>query len=336
MFGKSKKVINLVIEDYVIRILESARDSLSPITILKEKPLPFGLIVNGRIVDEIGFFDFMKELVKELGIKNRQVRFYVPNAMVIMREVEFPSDLKEREIREYFDYEIGENIQLPFKEPVFDVEYDLDDDDESFDSSYKRKGILYAVPREEMIKYTEILADASLKPISADVAPLGIYRYSHFIYNLTSDRVYLFVQLSVTSFDISIFHNHKLEFMRFQDLDLNLKGWKIDNEIEEINWEYEQGKDQQLGTIEDQIIELERIMNFYQFSMKKGEKKVNELIVLGDHPLLTEFYHRVKNQLEIPTRLLNGYISSSKESEVGVQFIPVLGLALKGAITNAS
>lgn len=331
MFRKSTKVINLVFEDYVVRALESPKNTLSPITILEEKPLPLGMIEHGRITDEIGFFDFMKELVQELGIKKRQVRFYVPNALVIMREVEYPSDLKEKEIRGYFEFEIGESIHLPFKDPIFDVEYEQLAEDE-FDASSTRKGILYAAPREELIKYAEILADVSLKPIEADVSALGIYRFFHLIYNMPSDRVYMFVQLNVTSFDISIFHHHKLEFMRFQDLDLELTGWKIDNELEEIHWEYEQIQDQLLGIIEDQIIELERIMNFYQFSMQQGEKKVDELIVLGDSPYISEFYSWIKQRIEVPSRLLNGYISNTQESEIGIQFIPALGLALKGAI----
>lgn len=326
MFGKSKKVINLVIEDYVVRLLETPKKSLSPITLLHEEPLPIGMIDNGKIVDEMGLFELMKKLVKDLGIKKRQVRFYVPNAMILIREVKLPSDLKEKEMKEYIEFEIGQSIHLPFNNPVFDLDYQLSKDE----SSDKRKGMLYAAPKEEMMKYAEILADASLKPMEADVTALGLYRYFSNIYNAENENVYLFLQLNTDSLNVSIFNNHKLEFMRFQDLDVHLTGWKIDEELDEIIWEYKQDKDHLIQLFEDQIVELDRIINFYQTSMKQGKKSVSEILVLGDNPFLTEFYHQMKTQIDRPSRVLQGYISNIKDNEIGIQYIPALGLALKG------
>ncbi|WP_158595070.1 type IV pilus biogenesis protein PilM [Oceanobacillus piezotolerans] len=340
MLRKSKKIINIVIEDYIIRITENTGKGLTSLRLLREKPLPLGFLENGKIIDEIGFFDFMKELVKEFGIKNRQVRFYVPNSLVIMREVDFPAGLKEKEITEYFRDEIGKSIHLPFKDSVFDISYlpaENSNSSEEFGiQSEIRKGTLFAAPEDEMKKYTEILADVSLKPVAADVEALGVYRYYHHIYKMNKEHVYLFVQLNVTSINISIFHNHNLEFLRYQNLDVQLKGWHIDNEINEINWEYVEDENQLLGIVEDQLIELERIMNFYRFSLKKGESMVNEMVILGDHPLVNIFNQKVKNQVEIPVNYLKGYVTKHMDREVGSQFIPALGLALKGGAKDAS
>lgn len=332
MFGKSQKVINLVIEDYVLRILETPKNALGAITILSEKPLPEGMISGGKVVDEIGFFEFMKDVVKEHSIKKRQVRFYVPNALAFMREVEFPADLKEKEMKDYIQFEIGQSIHLPFNDPVFDLEYHLEDEP----AGEVRKAILYAAPREELAKYTELLADVSLKPIAADVTALGLYRYFHHMYNTSEDKVYLLLQLNATSFNIGIFSNRRLEFMRYQDLDVKLVGWNYDEELDAVNWEFKQNRDEWLEILDDQVIELERIMNFYQISMNQGEKQVDELIILGDNPYVTEFYNRMKTQIDIPARLLKAYISTMKESEIGVQYIPLLGLALKGAVKHAT
>lgn len=55
MFGKPNKIINIVIEDYVIRLVETNNSNISSIKVIHEKPIPSGLIENGKIMDEIGF-----------------------------------------------------------------------------------------------------------------------------------------------------------------------------------------------------------------------------------------------------------------------------------------
>src|SRR5690625_4601653 len=169
-FMKSKKTVNIVIDDYVIRMAESSGAELSTVKLLKEEPLPIGLIEYGKIIDEIQFYDFMKNIVNEWGIKHRNVRFYVPNALVIMRPVEFPAHIEEEKIKEYFMIEIGESIHLPIQNPIYDIHsLSLVQDhttDEEFPKEEKRPGTIFAVPEDEIIKYTEILAYVSLKPIA--------------------------------------------------------------------------------------------------------------------------------------------------------------------------
>src|SRR5699024_7725627 len=120
-FMKSKMTVNIVIDDYVIRMDESSGEELSTVKLIKEEPLPSGLIEYGKIVDEIQFYGFMKNIVQKWGIKNQQVRFYVPSSLVIMRAVEYPAHLKKENIKEYFMMEIGETIHLPFQNPIFDI-----------------------------------------------------------------------------------------------------------------------------------------------------------------------------------------------------------------------
>lgn len=334
MFKKSKKIINIVIEDYVIRLLENTGHSLSSVKLMKEKALPIGLIDNGKIIDEMAFFNFMRELVKEFSLKNRHVRFYVPNSLVIMRQIEFPAHLKGKEVKEYLHYEIGKSVHLPFKKPIFDLHYLPSEINHLESTREMQSGMLFAAPEEELMKYTEIFDDVSLKPIAVDVQALGVYRYYHHLATIKKEQVYLFVELNATSFHLSIYENHQLEFLRYQNLDLHLKGYNQNDET--INWEYVEDEQQVLGVLDDQILEIERIMNFYRFSLQKGEKMVNKLIILGDHPLIGTFYHKVQMQFDIPTKLLKAYLSKKMDKEVGPEFIPALGLALKGGTNDAS
>lgn len=333
-FMKSKKVVNIVLDDYVIRMVENSGQELSTIKLVKEEVLPTGLIEFGKIIDEINFYEFMKSIVSKWGIKNRQVRFYVPNSLVIMRNVEFPANIKEESIREHFMMEIGENIHLPFQNPIFDIhslsfgEDDLMEGD--LPNSEKRQGILFAVPEEEIIKYTEIFADVSLKPIVADIKELGVYRYFCQIGRVHRDKSYLFFELNLTSVNLSIFNNHQLEFLRYQQLNLETQGWSASlGENDQLNWSYSEDDQQKQGTINDQINELDRIMNFYRYSLHKGDKEVTEIIILGDYPNMDDVYNKIKNQYNISTTILDGYLSEARNKSVGTAFIPALGLALR-------
>jgi type IV pilus assembly protein PilM len=320
MFVKPYKIINIDIEDYIVRLIDTNGPNIASIKLIEERVIPFGLIENGKIIDEIGFFEYMKELVKELGIKHRHVRFYVPNSLVIMRQVEFPADLRDKDIHDFFRVEIGKSLHLPFKNPVFDVHYN---ENVRLENEI-RTGTFFAAPREEMVKYTEILADVSLKPIAADVLALGIYRYFYHVTKVNREKVYLFVELNATSINLSIFRNHELEFLRFQNLDLHLKN---SGDLGELV--FKEDADFVTGILEDQISELERIMNFYRFSIQKGDKMVDEIVLLGDHPELKGFYQKVNERFDIQVQLLKGVLLEKKDKEVDPKYIPALGLALK-------
>lgn len=336
-FGKSKKVANLIIDDYVIRIVENSGQDLSSIKFIDERPIPPGLIENGKVVDEILFYDFMKSIVKDWGIKNRFIRFYVPDSLVIMRNVNFPSSLEGEDIIDHFSLEIGQSIHLPFQNPIFDV-YPLppvaatveDGADADIESENVQNGTMFAVPEDEVRKYTEVLADASLKPDAADVRALGVYRYFHHIGYSNETDVFLFFELNVTSVNISIFHHHQLEFLRYQPFDFDSKLWvPIENE-QWTTWKYQGDEEEMMEAVLEQISELERIIGFYNYSMHKGMKQVTQLVLLGDHPNVYDALQEIESRYDLPVHLLKAYETEAKMKEIGRQFIPALGLALKG------
>lgn len=333
-FKRKKRVANVVIDDYVIRMIENNGQELSTVKMIKEKPLPVGLIEHGKVVDELNFYELIKELVNEWGIKNRDVRFYVPDSLVIMKNVDIPANIPRKDVNEHFMLEVGLSLHLPFQTPVLDVHIhpeEKDEEEEFGDEAKKQHGTLFAVPEEEMIKFTEIFADVSLQPTVADVRALGIYRYFHHLELVKEDEVYMFFELNLTSINLSIFCNHELEFLRYMDLDLDVSHWVSESDEEHsLRWTYKGDEAQIVGQIDDHISELERIMNFYRYSMHKGQKVVTQIVVLGDFPNLIEVLKKVENRYEIPATLLDAELPTTKFGKIPRAFIPALGLALKG------
>lgn len=359
LFRKIKGVVNITINDHVIRVIKNMPADFSEITEVAEYPLPEGLLKDGRVLDEMGLFEIVKDFVKELDLKNLDIRFYVPNALVIMRPVSFPANLKLSEVKGYFQQQIGKQIHLPFDQPLMDI-YVPDENevipghiDSNLDTSINevastieepteplRPAILFAAQEAEVSKYIDIFEDAKLRPIAIDVEALGVYRYFHFINQINVEKSYLFVELSLLSINLSIFRNNQLEFMRYQQLDIAHKDWYSETAPSgEVSWYARKNREDivQLA-IEDQIIELERIMNFYRYSQHKGEKQVTDIVIHGDYPMLGVFAEEIQNRYGLPVTVLQGYLSkeNNMDKKLGSAFVPVLGLALKGGITDAS
>lgn len=335
-FIKSKKILHLSIKDYVIRIVETSGRDFSSIKLVEERVLPAGIIEQGKIIDEIAFYELMKATVKELGIKNQQVRFNVPDSIVIMRQAEVPSTLKEKEeIRDYLQMEIGKSIHLPFPDPIIDLTYLQQEEMELGDETEQIN--FFAAPGEELRKYTEIFADAGLKPISVDVGILADYRFFEHIDQVHKNHVYLIVEFNVASIHLGIFYNDQLEFLRYQDLDMDFIRPEQDLETNRINWKYKQDKETIEGLMQDQVTELERVMDFYRFSLHKGERRVTDIVLLGDYPALHSIYRALKNRYEevSVTRFLEHWASTVGQN-IDTAFIPAFGLALRGGKKDAS
>lgn len=319
-FGKSKRTANILIEDYVIRMIENNGEDLISLNITAEKPLPKNLIENGKILDEPDFFEFMKETVQEWGIRGRNVRFFVPQSLIILREVEIPEDVTKENVKQYIEFEIGNTIHFPFKNPIIDVYSDISKD---------RKVTVLAAPENELLKYTSIFADVSLKPTVAEIQPLGIYRYFiHKQADIQEEKVYMIVEYNLSSVNVSIFHDHKVEFLRHQPLTASKDFWEYNEETGTFNFTGDEMRYQ--GEVDDQLNEIDRLMNFYRFSIHQGEKQVNELIVVGDTPYLEKITNLIRQRYpSIGTTMLQPEEQLNGE-RIDQQFIPALGLALRG------
>lgn len=319
---KSKRIANIVINDHAVRIIETSGPHLKQITLIEEERLPHGLIEDGKIIDDLAFYEFLKNLVKTWDIKNVNVRFYVPESLIIMREVEIGKEIPEEELKPYITMEIGNTIHFPFKNPVFDI-YDV----QMSDDSAKRTATLLAAPEDEIIKYTEIFADASLHPIAVDVQALGAYRYYYKFAQKEKDISLLF-EISLTSTNVSVFGNDRLHFLRYQQLDISAKDWELN---EESQWIYHGEETHLHAQVEDQINELGQIMNFYQYSLHQGEKAVNQVVILGDYPDLFSIAESIEERFNLSTTILNPRTDRLHE-EIDSVFIPALGLALKEVV----
>lgn len=307
-FSLNRKIGNIVITDYAIRYVEIKQGNPVIFSKCEEKMLPLGLITDGKIKNNDTLSLILDECVADWGIKGRSVRFIVPDSHVVIRKMQIPLDIEEDEIRGYLYVEMGSTIHLPFEEAVFD--YVL------LSKGDKRQEILLFASSEELVQsYTELLTDAHLKPIVADISSLCCYRlYDRNESNQT--KTTLLIQFDLFSENLAIFKNGKPEFMRH----LLKEDWDTKESSEE-KW---------LTQIDEVIKEIEHVLNFYRFSLNKENEEITRFIITGDHPLLMSFFEIIKSRLQGTVTLLpNQMVCTTNQSPIPFSFHLAAGLALK-------
>lgn len=321
MFNKKKKShISIEIKDYVLRAIV-AKGPDSSLWKGYELPLASGIVDSAVITDELALFEIIKEHVKKWAGKKQNVRMFVPDTSVLLKNFDHPSDVEPHQMRGYVEMELGQSIHLPFQDPLIDV-YDPKPGD--------GQAVVYAAPSEEIYKMMGMFLDASLEPQVADIRGLCNIRLLEHIQLLEEDKTYLIADWSINELSISIFSQGNLEFLRYQSIETNLAEWKA-NPVGEHRYSFEHvdGEDDYRMVVTDQVLEIDRIMNFFKFSLHKGEKSVDEIIILGDNPLLQTIADFLSNNFDTPLKVLNDAIIQKRFPEFTEPFATLLGLALK-------
>ncbi|CAG9619507.1 type IV pilus biogenesis protein PilM [Sutcliffiella rhizosphaerae] len=316
---KQNNFINLIIRDHVIRMIELK--SVNPLVIKRtnERFLPPNIMRDGKIVDEDVFRLIFEECVEDWGLKRKHVRFVVPDQYVVTRKLTIPSNVMDDEIIGYLYLELGSTIHLPFEDPVFDVHV--------LHRSEKTELVLFASPEEHVTMLSSILEDFKMKPAAADVSSLCLYRlYYEFGQRNEQDHL-LIIHFDVSCITLSIFMNHVPVFIRTVALPQDLKIWEVSLANTQLEWA---GDIVQFNVfLEDFTTEVERIMNFFRFSLNQGNEEVNRVLIHGDHPNLPLILSKLKEKLAVKVDSFEQEVYTQEQEVVDPNYYYPLGLALK-------
>ena len=320
LFQSKKNIINLIIKDHVIRLVELK--SKDPLTTKRteERYLPTNILKDGKIVDTVKFKEILTDCVKKWGLKNKQVRFTVPDAYVVTRKISIPSTVLDDEIVGHLYLELGSSIHLPFDDPVFDVHV-LSREEE------KTEVILFASPEAVVMEYAEILEENKMVPIAADISPLCLYRlYYHFQLVEEGDNL-LFVHFDLSSITLSIFQHDVPLFVRTVNIPQDLKMWEVSRTSSTIEWS---GDIVQFNVfLEDFITEVQRVTNFFRYSLNQGDQEINKLVLFGDHPNLPLVESKLKERTNLTLTTVENDVKTQDQEVVDNRYYYGLGLALK-------
>lgn len=324
LFSAKNRIINLVLNDHSIRYVELKQ--ANPLTAQKwcERFLPPGIISNGKITDIDSLTSILEECIGEWKIQRRQVRFIVPDPLVIIRKVTVPADIKDDEMKGYLYLELGSSIHLPFEEPVFDY-YPIAKHDKTKDL------LLFAAPEEFVMEYADLFSKLKLNPVAADISPLSLYRLYYHLDQTSPNEVLFTVQFDLTSATLSIIEEGVPLVMRHFPIPFDIDQWEVKYGFQEaMEIKFTGDSNELVHQFDDILKEISMLLDFYRYSLRNNKRDVTKFLIHGDHPKLNEIYDEVKERYEAPVDLLSQAMRlTEKSASVPANHLLSLGLALK-------
>ncbi|WP_160721987.1 type IV pilus biogenesis protein PilM [Bacillus sp. USDA818B3_A] len=325
LFSSKNKIINIVFNDHSIRMLELKQVNPPVAQRWFERFLPPGIIIEGKITDLNSLENIIDECINDWKIQRRQVRFLVPDQLVIIRKVSVPAEIQDDEIQGYLYLELGSSIHLPFEEPVFDY-YPLEGSGETRDL------LLFAAPEQHVMDYAKLFSKHKLDPVAADISPLALYRLYYQMDRASVNEVLFSVQFDLTSVNLSVFQDNIPLVMRQFALPFNVDSWDIKKDLlGGLVYKYKGDMDELVIQFEDILREINKLIDFYRYSLNSEQHDITKFLLNGDHPMLQAIYDEMKERFEIPVDV----ISLETETKGNITQTPIslflsLGLALKG------
>ncbi|MFC4556680.1 type IV pilus biogenesis protein PilM [Virgibacillus kekensis] len=292
--------VNIVITNKVLRYAYSKNPSTEGITSHGEITLPAGTIKDGTIVDKSAFYKIIEDLVQTHKWKRKKLHFAIPDDTVVIRKVQIPSALTQEESSGYIRTQLGNSFYLPFANPAIATEF-LEANGES------RDALLFAYPKDKLHAFEVSFEDAGLKPTGADLTSLSVYRYYFKNAVQPGENHVLLIHWNEDSLVLTAFQQHKAIFTRYM---------KVETSKEELTEEYA------MQIISEHLIEINRIIDFYQYSITKGESRINQLLLSGDFSFLNEAKEQLIDTVPLPVYTFN-------HEKFAEKYTDVLGLSIK-------
>lgn len=199
--------------------------------------------------------------------------------------------------------------------------------------------MLVAAPKEIIEEYSMLLHSAGLEPISVEIKALSLFRLIKTTTFIDPKSTFLLVDINENISDLSIFHDEQLKITRTvplefvdqtdqprgeMDPDLSFLGFN------DIDADFKNSRNELAH-------ELERLINFYRYTLKNRNQEFDHIIVSGDVLRLIDISTFIEEKLSIKvvTLVPNSLVFSGNEYDFTTKtlFSVPIGLALRGKET---
>ncbi|MGD8188811.1 type IV pilus biogenesis protein PilM [Brevibacillus ginsengisoli] len=321
MFGrlfptkKNKWRLGLQFLPYAIRLVEARGTEQMEVRKSATIPIDAGMIDNSRITNTEWLGFELEKKVKEWGAKGREVILSIPLPIVVIRRISIVK-VAEKDIRPLLEIEMENTLHLPFQDPIFD--YIILTEEQSAYSQVaaaaeipteeekqheKLNLLIVAAPRDVVEKYVETVRKAGLKPVAVDIEPLALHRSLIGEFPQANDVGVLQLHVTLTGIDAAIFSDGVPEFVRYILLPVP---FYQESHIEEVIALTDQASNhmeatgQFSGYMNDMFAEVNRIMNFYQYTMHDGKQRIEQVIVTGEFGDIRKLANYLQERLSVP------------------------------------
>lgn len=310
-----KEHVFILLTERTIRYLTWSGRNLNHNADYGELILDALIIEDGRVVNMDLLKSMLNNLVEQKKWKRRNLSFIVPENFVTMRQESIPKQLTDEEVNSYIKLHMEGSIRLPFKDPYLDYHL-LEEGEET------KKIMLFAYPSERLKPFDQLFEEISLQPYVADISYLSLYRAYRKADLATTDEHLLMIQWNKYDLTMTVFHQHIPMFSRHIHFSQAPQGWQKNEESKQLEWQ------SNLFTIadfiEEQLIPIERFIDFYRYSIMNDEGQIDQVLLTGDFPNQAMIEQQFNERFDLPIKKL------TLPNDMPLEFGSLYGLGLRG------
>jgi type IV pilus assembly protein PilM len=275
-------------------------------------PLPPEAIVDNALMDSSSIVETVKNLIKSLNIKEKEIACSVSGNSVIIRKILLPS-MPPEELEDQIQWEAEQYI--PFDINDVNIDFQLLSQD---DHDLSKMNVLLVASKKDIINdYVTVFNEAGLKLVVMDVDSFSVQNVFELNYDTDPEDVYALINVGASIMNINIVKGGISLFTRDVQMGGNLYTEEIQkqfglsrDEAERVKLTGESQEPEHLsdviGRINDTIaIEIRRSLDFY--NSNAGEGKISKIYLSGGCSKTPKLCDAVNERLGMPVELLNPF-----------------------------
>ncbi|PWI58837.1 type IV pilus biogenesis protein PilM [Sulfoacidibacillus thermotolerans] len=250
---------------------------------------------EGRWLDEEKrelFTETLAQVVKENHWKGRKVVVSAPSDHLLLRHLSLPS-MSNRLLRLAVQTELTHSLQLPFEDPVYDFAVSSGNHVLSRQEG-EQDIILLVLPREDVIRISDWIRAAGLRPIRMEPTLLAAQRMLGI--KEVQSGLYAIVILRQYGAELGVFDRSDLIFLRQVQLLPADYGLYAESGIEES---------QLMGFASDMSHEIERSLNFFHYNVIQADSHIEHVYVFGSPFYASAVIAALQSRLEQTVQVIS-------------------------------
>ncbi|CAG7648269.1 type IV pilus biogenesis protein PilM [Paenibacillus allorhizosphaerae] len=167
--------------------------------------------------------------------------------------------------------------------------------------------MLVAAPRDLIDEYVTVAESSGLVPASVEIKALSLFRLIELTYSEGVKKPFLLVDVNESATDISIFHEGQLKITRSVSLGFGGGEAKRASEaVEDLLLLFPDRIEDDFHTsCNDLSHELERLINFYRYTLNNRDHEFHLIMLSGDAPKLSDISDHLEQRLGMQVNMLD-------------------------------
>lgn len=351
--------LGIEITDTHIKLCELSSKSKKNISVKHAASVELapGTMNDGRVQNEGQLVLAFRKVLDEYDWSTRHVHFAIPSQSVMVRFLKMPN-VSHKALTKLVDFEIKNNIHLPFDDPIYDfVKMETQDAPEpkkqtqsavfqaQWEAAAARESteepvstntcdvMLTAASKELLQQYIGIFKEMDLKLASIEIKSFSLNRLQQRCLQLPPEDLILLADVNGTNCDLTIVRKGVIQITRNVSVSFLEQPMHQIDTLDRMFADFTPQKANYDGSFNDLAGELERLINFYRYTLNNREADFRHLLVTGDIPMLDELmqYLNVRMNMNVSQLNWNGLQISDSMNDWNLSNYAVpLGLCLRG------